>query len=90
MGKQGKGLTAYLALRTGITNKKQKSSTSITAITHQDFRKLLKKFKNLPHLVYMKKQVQKESTEDNLFTIKQIFELLKSKNHIMVHNQRVK
>ena len=38
----GKRLTYFLTLRTKITDKKQKSRTYITNITHQGFRKLLR------------------------------------------------
>ena len=55
MGISGKGLTTSLTLDTKIQNKKQKEMTNITNITPQDFRKLLKKFDNLPRLGYNKK-----------------------------------
>ena len=44
--KAGEGLTTYLDLRTKGTNKKQRESFSITDINNQDFRKLLKDFRN--------------------------------------------
>ena len=54
MGRPGKGMTASLAIRNKMSNKKQKARFSITDITNQDFRKLLKKFKNSPYLVLQK------------------------------------
>ena len=55
MGIPGKGLTTYLALRTKIPNNKQKARFAITDITNQYFMKLIKKFKNSPHLGYKSK-----------------------------------
>ena len=46
MGIPCKGLTTSLTLSTKRSNKKQKERFYITDITSQDFRKLLKKFKN--------------------------------------------
>ena len=60
----GKGMTISLALRTKISNKKQKSRFATTDINHQDLRGLLKKFKNSPYLYYKSKQVNNEPNED--------------------------
>ena len=54
------GLTTSLDLRTKISNKKQKERFSITDIPNQDFRKLLKRFKNSSYLGYKSKQVDNE------------------------------
>ena len=48
MGRPGKGLTAYLDLRTKMSNKKQKSFFSITDITNQYFSEFIKKFNKSP------------------------------------------
>ena len=44
MIRSGKGLTNSLTLGTKIINKKQKAGISITDITNEYFRKLLKQF----------------------------------------------
>ena len=90
MGRSGKGLTTSLTPKTKITDKKQKSRTAITDITHQEFIKLFKKFKNLPHLCYKKKQVHNEPTEADFFLIKHLSKLLKTKNHVLLRTLRVK
>ena len=64
MGRLGKRLTNFLDIIIKKSNKKQKLMFSITDITNQDFRKLLKKFKNSPYLGYKIKQVHNEPTED--------------------------
>ena len=76
MGIPGKGMTTYMYLRTKIPNNKQKSRFAITDITNQDFKTLLKKFKNSYYLGYKIKQVHNEPTEAYLFPIKQITKLL--------------
>ena len=58
-----KRLTNSLALRTKISNKKQKARFEITDINNQDFRKLLKKFNNSKDLCHKSKQVHNEETE---------------------------
>ena len=78
MGRTGKGLTTSLALRPKRLNKKQKARFAITNITNQDFRKLLKKFKNSPYLGYKTKQFQNEPTESYFFLIKYITKLMKT------------
>ena len=45
-------MTTYLDLSTKIPNKKQNSRFSITDITNQYFRKLLKNFNNSPYIGY--------------------------------------
>ena len=45
MGVPGKDINDSLGLRTKIPNKKQKARTSITDVTNQYTRKLLKQFK---------------------------------------------
>ena len=57
MERSGKGMTTSLALNTKSPNKELKARFSITEITNQDFRKLLKKLNNSPYLVYKSKQV---------------------------------
>ena len=63
VGISGKGMTAFPTIRTKRPNIKQNTRTSITDITNQYFRKLLKEFKNSPYLDYNKKQVYNEPTE---------------------------
>ena len=60
MGRSGKGMDAYLTLRTERPNKKQKSRTAITDITNQYFGKLLKEFNDSPCIGYRKKWVHNE------------------------------
>ena len=45
-----KGVTTYLSLKMKISKKKHKARFSTNNITNQDFRNLLKKFKNSPYL----------------------------------------
>ena len=71
-------------LKTRISNKKQKSRFSITDITNQDFRKLLKKFKNSPFLCCKSKQVHNQPTEAYFFLIKKTTKLIKTKRHIRI------
>ena len=61
----------------------------ITNITPQEFRKLLKNLRNLPHWGYNKKQVQSKPIEDYFFLVTRIYKLLKSKNDILICTQRV-
>ena len=82
MGRSGKGLNNYLALRTKSQNKKQKARFAITEITNQDFRKFLNKFNNAPYIGYKIKQVRNEPTEAYFFPIKNITKLMKSKRNI--------
>ena len=59
----GKGLTTAVAPMTKRPNKKQKARFSITVITNQYFRKVLKNFYNSPYIGYKSKQVHNEPTE---------------------------
>ena len=86
----GKGLNKSLNFSTKIPNKKQNVRFSITEITNQDFRKLLKKFNNLPYLDYKSKQVHNEPTEAYFFLIKQITKLMKSERHVRLRTTFVK
>ena len=70
MGISGKGLTTSLDISTKSSNNKQKARFAITDIANQDFRKLLKKFNNLPYIGYKSKQVHNEPSEAYLFLIK--------------------
>ena len=73
-----------------MTNYKQKARTAITDILPKYFRKLLKKFKNLPHIGYNNKQVHNETTESYLLLVKHISNILKIKKHVQLRTQRVK
>ena len=91
MGRSGKGMTVSLTLRTKIgPNKKQNLRTTIIEINTQYFRKLLKKFNNLPHIGYKNKQVQNEPTEAYFSPVKYIYKLLNSNKHFLIFTQRVK
>ena len=90
MRKPGKGLTNSMYLRTKRSNKKQNARFSITGITNQEFRKLLKRFNNSPYLGYKSKQVHNEPTEAYLFLIKHITKLIKIKRHVRIHTNFVK
>ena len=90
MGILGKGLTTSLDLRTKSLNKKQNVMFTITDITKQDFRKLLKKLYNSPYIGYNTKQVHNEPTESYLLLIKQITKLIKNKRHAQLHTNLVK
>ena len=57
MGIPGKGLTNSLDLITKRSNKKQKARFDINEINNQDFRKLLRNFKNPTYLGYKSRQV---------------------------------
>ena len=61
---------------------KQKTRFAINVITQQDFRNLLKKFKNSPYLGYKIKKFYNEPTEAYLLLIKQINNLIKSERHV--------
>ena len=90
MGIPGKGLTTSLALRTKTPNNKQKARISIIDITYQDFRKLIREFKNSPYLGYKKKQVHNEPTEDYFLLIRQVSKTIKSKKHVRLCTKGVK
>ena len=62
MGRPCKGMTTSLVLITKKT-KNKKARFSITDITKQDLRKLLRKFESSPYLFYKSKQVHNEPTE---------------------------
>ena len=66
----GKGLTISMALRNKIPNIVQKARCAITDINIQDFRKLLKSFRNSLYLSYKNKQVHNDPIEDYFFLIK--------------------
>ena len=53
-------MTNSMDLITKRSNRKQKASFSITNINNQDFRKLLKNFKNSPYLGFKSKQFHNE------------------------------
>ena len=72
-------MNTSLALRIKMPNKKQKSMISITEITNQDFRKLIKEFRNSPYLGYNRKHVHNELTEAYVFLINHIFKPIKIK-----------
>ena len=57
-------MPTYLDLRTKSSKNKQKEKFSINDITIQDFRKLLKMFKNSPYLGSKSKQIHNDPTED--------------------------
>ena len=61
---------------------KQKAGFAISYITNQDFRKLLKNFRNSPYLCYKSKHFHNETTEDYFFLIKHITKLMKSKSPV--------
>ena len=62
-----KGLNTSIYIMTKRSTNKQKARFAITDITNQDFRKLLKKFKDSPYLGYKSKQVHNGITEDYFF-----------------------
>ena len=64
------------------------AKTTITDITNQDFRKLLKEFLKPPYVSYKSKQVYNELTKAYLCLIKQVSKLIKSKNHIWMYTER--
>ena len=84
MGIPGKVLNTSLDTRNKSSHKKKKQNErfDITYITNQDFRKLLKKFNNLPYKCYKSKQVHNEPTEDYFFLIKQITKIVKRERHV--------
>ena len=41
-------------------------------------------------MVYRKRQVKNDPTEDCLFLVKQIYHLLKNKRHFILSNKRIK
>ena len=90
VGILGKGLTAYLTLRTKSPDKKQNARTPITDIINQDLWKLLKEFDDSPYLGYKKKQFHNEPTGDYLFLIKNMYKLVKINKHVWIRNKRVK
>ena len=90
MGIPGKGLTNSMALRTKSMNKKQKARYSVTDITNQDLRKLLKGFTNSPYLGYKNKQLHNEPTEDLFLLIRQVSNIIKIKTHVWICNKGVK
>ena len=69
IGRIYKDMTIPLYLMTKSRDKKLKARFTIPEITNQDFRKLLKKFKNSPYICYKMKQVHIEVT-DAFFCIK--------------------
>ena len=85
MGRPGKGLTTSLYLRSKVPNKKQKARFSITDITEQDFRKLIKKFDNSPYLGLSSKHVHNEPTDDYFLLNKNINKLIKIDRRIQLH-----
>ena len=89
VGRSGKRVTTSLTLNLKKPNQEQKARTSNIAITNQDFREFLKKFKNLPYLGYKKKQVINEPTETYFFLIKDIYKTIKRKKHVMIHTKIV-
>ena len=90
MGRPGKGMNTSLDLRTKRSNKKQKSTFTITEITNYDFRKMLNKFKSLTYLRYKSKPVHGEPTETRLLIIKNITKLMKIERHIQIRTNFVK
>ena len=82
VGLSGTGTTTSMYISTKSSNKKQKTRLYITDITKQDFRKLLKKFKNSPYIVYKIKQVYNEPAEAYFFLIKNITKIMKIERHI--------
>ena len=90
VGIPDKGLTTSLTLMTKSPNNKQKWKTAINDTTHQDFRKLLNKYKKLPQIGYKKKKVHNKPTESYLFLVKHISKLLKRNNHVLLYTQKVK
>ena len=75
----GKGMTNFLALRTKISNKKQKAGFDITDISNQDFRKFLKRFNSSSYLGLKIKQVHNIATEVYFFPVKYITKIMKSR-----------
>ena len=82
VGLSGTGTTTSMEISTKSSNKKQNTRLYITDITKQDFRKLLKKFKNSPYIVYKIKQVYNEPAEAYFFLIKNITKIMKIERHI--------
>ena len=82
MGIIGKEMNTSMDFRTKKSNKKQKSRFDINDITNQDFRKLIRKFNNLPYIGYRSKQVQNKPIEAYLLLIKYITKIIKNERRI--------
>ena len=48
---------------------------------------LIEELKDLPYIGYIKRQVKNQPTEAYLFQVKQIYQLLKNKKHIILQNK---
>ena len=70
----------YLSAK--ISNKKQKTRFYITDNHNQDFRKLIKQFRNQTFLCYKSKQAHDEPTEAYLLPTKQITKLMKTEKNV--------
>ena len=82
MVRLGKGMTTSINISTKRSSKKQTERFSITDITKQDFRQLLKKFGNSLCLGYKSKQVHNEPNEAYLLLIKHINKIIKSESNV--------
>ena len=71
-------------------NKKQKARISITDITNQYFRKLLREFNNSPCIAYKIKQVHNEPTEADLFLLNQIYKPIQRNKHTRLYIKKIK
>ena len=81
MVRPSKGITTSLNLRTKIPNNKQNTGFSITVITNQDFRNILRRFKNSPHVGCNSKHVHNKPAEAYLFPTKHITKLVKGERN---------
>ena len=73
-----------------IPKNNHKESTANTIFFPQYFIKILEEFNHIPYMVYRKRQVKNDPTEDYLFLAKQIYHLLKNKRHFILRNKRIK
>ena len=69
-----KRMTTYMTIRTRIRpNKKHKERNANTEVVPQYFMKILKEFKDIPYLVYWRRQVKNYPTEAYFFLVKDVF-----------------
>ena len=90
MGRSGDGMTTSLALRTKSPNKIQNVGFSITDITYQDFRKMIKGLNYITYIGYKKKQFHNKPTKSYLFLIIHVSKQIKSKKHVQLCTKGVK
>ena len=72
------------------SNRKQKSRTANNDVVLQYFMNLLENFNDFSYLEYRKRQIKYEPTEAYLFLVKQMYQLLNNKKHIILRNEIIK